>query len=93
MLGIHAPAVGQARINGDFDLDLNDGNEDGMYYQISDEMRDSLVTFALGIAPEVRKKETEAVKRQREAKLRKRKLLRERRRGHGLDKVTYLYVL
>ena len=50
-----------------------------MFYQISDKMRDSLLTFALGMAPEVRKRETAAVKRQREAKLRKRKLLREQK--------------
>ena len=29
VLGMHASGVGQARLNGDFDLDLNDGNADG----------------------------------------------------------------
>ena len=29
VLGIHASVLGQARVNGDFERDYNDGNTDG----------------------------------------------------------------
>ena len=41
VLGIHSSGVGQARINGDFDIDLNDGNTDGTYYMLSENTRKS----------------------------------------------------
>ena len=41
--GIHASGVGQARINGDVEQDLNDKNSDGAYCQLPDNMRASLV--------------------------------------------------
>ena len=72
ILGIHASGVGQARMNGDFERDLSDGNTDGPFYQLSDKMRDSLITFALGEAPEMRKTTSAAVNRQRTHKLLKR---------------------
>ena len=79
ILGIHASGVGQARMNGDFERDLSDGNRDGQFYQLSDEMRDSLITFALGEAPEMRKTTSAAVNRQRTHKLLKRQQLRNKK--------------
>ena len=69
ILGIHASGVGQARFNGDFDRDLNDGNEDGPFYQLPEEMRNSLIKFALGFAPEMKQWTLEAIKHQRAAKI------------------------
>ena len=63
VLGIHASGVGHARINGDFERDLNDGGSDGAYYQLPDDMRNSLLRFALSVAPEFCKQATEAEER------------------------------
>ena len=79
MLGIHASGVGQTRMNGDFERDLNDGNIDGPFYQLSDQMRDSLITLALGEAPEMRRHTSAAVNYQRTHKLKKRQQLRKRK--------------
>ena len=79
ILGIHASGVGQAQFNGDFDRDLNDGNEDGPFYKLPENMRNSLIQFALNFAPEMKRRTTKAVKRQRAAKLKKRNILRERK--------------
>ena len=57
MLGIHASAMGHARVNGDFRRDLDDPSRDGTYHRLPREMRESLLEFALNIAPEVRKSE------------------------------------
>ena len=78
VLGMHASGVGQARINGDFDLDLNDGNTDGTYYMLPENMRKSLLKFALKISPEFKKKLSEDVQRQQLGKLKKKQALREK---------------
>jgi hypothetical protein len=96
ILGIHASGVGQARINGDFDRDLNDGNSDGAYYQLPVDMRASLVGFALSAAPEIHNHMSAAEKRQRCAKLTKREMLRKRKlvaaQGEYANALTYLDV-
>ena len=79
ILGIHASGVGQARFNGDFDRDLNDGNEDGPFYQLPEEMRNSLIKFALDFAPEMKRRTSAAIKRQRAAKIERRNRLRRRK--------------
>ena len=38
LLGIHASAVGHARINKDFPRDIEDSSHDGAYHQLSNEM-------------------------------------------------------
>ena len=65
ILEIHASVIDQARVNSDFDLNLNDGNTDGTHYMLPKNMRTSLLTFALKIAPEFKRKLLEDVKRQR----------------------------
>ncbi len=68
MLGIHASAVGHARINGDFNRDLKNFGNDGAYHRLSDEMRSSLLTFALQLAPVICKSEKKGLDTQHEAK-------------------------
>ena len=58
---------------------MNDGNEDGTFYKLPENMRKSLVQFALNFAPEMKRHTTEAVKRQRAAKLEKQNILRKRK--------------
>ena len=79
LLGIHAAAVGQSCFNGDLSCDLENPDNNGTFYQLSPDMHDSLLEFALRIAPEIRKAEKVALNRQREAKQRRIKLLREKK--------------
>ena len=79
MLGIHASAVGHARINGDFNRDFKNSGNDGAYHRLSDEMRSSLLTFALQLAPVIRKSEKTALDKQREAKRVKQEQLRKKK--------------
>ena len=65
MLGIHASAVGHARINGDFVHDYKNPDNDGAYHKLSDEMRSSLLTFALQVAPAIRKTEQTALDKEK----------------------------
>ena len=44
------------------------GDYDSAFYQLSNEMHDSLLTFALSVSPQVRKAEKVALDRQRDAK-------------------------
>ena len=53
LLGIHASAVGHARINGDFNRDVDNESNSGAYHRLSPEMRESLMKFALKVAPAV----------------------------------------
>ena len=53
--GIHASTVGQARMNGNFD------HNNGAYQKLSSKMRESLLRFALSIAPTVRVAEKTAL--------------------------------
>ena len=66
-------------MNGDFERNLSDGNTDGPFYQLPDEIRDWLITFALGEAPGMRKITSAAVNRQRTHKLLKRQQLRKKK--------------
>jgi hypothetical protein len=81
LLGIHASAVGHARINKDFTRDIEDNSRDGAYHQLSHEMKQSLLQFALNVAPSVRKSEKLSLdkqqdsKRKRQDELRKKKML------------------
>lgn len=52
VLGIHAAAIGHARVNGDFNID-------GAYHQLTPQMRESLVHFAVSKSPEIRKRAIE----------------------------------
>lgn len=76
ILGIHASAVGHARVNGDFKRDIKNPEFDGAYHKLSKEMRESLLMFALNAAPRVRATARAAEEKQRAAKEEKRKLLR-----------------
>ena len=82
ILGIHAAAVGQAKMNGDFKRDLQGKvGRNGAFLQLPKEMKESLLRLAVNIAPDVRGRERAALDRQRESKkfkmetLRKKKLL------------------
>ena len=55
------------------------GEVDGLYHQLSDEMRWSLMEFALSTSSEVRKSELKALERQREEKQRKQETLRRKK--------------
>ena len=69
MLGIHAAAIGHARINGDFYQGyLKNPNNEGTYHKLPPGTRVSLLKFSLSLAPEVRKAEAAALDKQREAK-------------------------
>ena len=68
VLGIHASAIGHARINGDFNHDVENDSNNGAYHCLSPEMRESLMQLALKIAPAVRKSEKTSLNIQREAK-------------------------
>ena len=81
LLGIHASAVGHARMNKDFTCKIEDCSHDGAYHQLSNEMRQSLLQFALNVAPAVRKSEKISLDKQRDSKrtrqdkLRRKKML------------------
>ena len=77
LLCIHFKAVGHACFNWDFSWHLKNPNNNGAFYQLLPDMHDSLLQFALGIAPEIRKTEKAALDRQCEAKHKRIKLLRE----------------
>jgi hypothetical protein len=79
LLGIHASAVGHARFNGDFTRDFENEDNNGAFLKLTPEMHDSLLTFALGLSPEVRKDEKVALDKQREAKKRRLQLLRDKK--------------
>jgi len=79
VLGIHASAIGQARINGDFHRDIKDENNNGAYLRLPKEMHDSLLRFAIGAAPQVRKAEKVALDKQRARKDRRKEILREKK--------------
>ena len=79
MLGIHSSAVGQARVNGDFERKHINGLQDGAYHCLPPNMRQSLMKFALKIAPAVRRSEKTALDKQRESKQKKQDLLRNKK--------------
>ena len=71
VLGIHASAIGQAKINGDFKRAVDGKLSDGAYFRLPPEMQQSLMAYALLSAPAVRKEEKVQLNVQREAKLEK----------------------
>jgi hypothetical protein len=79
VLGIHASAIGQARINGDFVRDFHNSINDGAYHRLSHQMRQSLMRFALSVAPAVRKAEKTALEKQQDAKKKKQDFLRHKK--------------
>ena len=79
VLGIHASAPGQARINGDFKRQLNGNdsdNNDGLYHCLPNNMKQSLLKFAISSAPTVRGQEEISLNKQREHKQNKQAMLR-----------------
>ena len=64
VLGIHASAIGQAKINGDFKRDFENSSNDGTYHKLPFEMWQSLLRVALNVAPAVRKAEKTALDKQ-----------------------------
>jgi hypothetical protein len=57
VLGIHSSAIGQTRVNGDFERKEINGVKDGAHHHLSPNMHQSLMKFALKIAPNVRRSE------------------------------------
>lgn len=96
VLGIHASAVSHAKFSGDFCLDYKDSTNDGRYFKLPKDMRESLLTYALSIAPTVRKEEKEALELQREAKKQKQKVLLEKQmlacKKEYADALTYIEI-
>ena len=66
-------------MNGDFHQNEGGGDYDGAFHRLSNEMHDSLLTFALSVSPQVRKVEKVALDMQRDAKQKKLKQLRDRK--------------
>jgi len=75
----HALGMRQAKLNGDLKRDFKDKSNNGAYHQLPPDRHESLLRFALSIAPEVRKSESAALDRQRKAKKRKQELLHRKR--------------
>jgi hypothetical protein len=94
VLGIHASAIGQARMNGDFKRNIDTDTNNGAYWKLSENERESLLSYALYSAPAVRKEEKVQLNEQREAKLKKKELMRQKKliacqKEYG-DKLTYI---
>ncbi len=66
-------------MNGDFKHDLNNETNNGAFHQLSTEMHDSLLRFALKSDPEVRKSEEAAMNKQQNAKDRKKNAPRKKK--------------
>jgi hypothetical protein len=79
LLGIHASAVGHACMNKDFTRNIEDSSRDGAYHQLSNEMRQSLLQFALNVAPTVRKSERISLDKQRDSKRTRQEELRKKK--------------
>ncbi len=79
VLGIHASAIGQARMNGDFNRNIDTNTAEGAYWKLSEEERQSLLTYAIYSAPAVRKEEKVQLNAQREEKLKKKELMRQKK--------------
>ena len=94
VMGIHASAVGHARLHGDFDRSLTEGGVDGLYHRLPKEMKWSLMELALGMSAEVRNHERRALKRQQEEKQRKQEMLRKKKllaaQSEYADALTYI---
>ena len=94
VLGIHASAVSHAKFSGDFNLDFKDTSNDGRYFKLPQEMKQSLLTYALSISPTVRREEKVALEIQREAKKEKQKILLEKQmlacKKEYADALTYI---
>jgi hypothetical protein len=69
MPGIHASAVSQACVNGDFARGIGGTSKNGAYYQLSNDMCQSLVQFALNVTSIVQKTEKMSLDKQRERKI------------------------
>ncbi len=50
MLGMHASAVGNAYVNGDFVCGIQGTSTNGAYHQLSKKIHQSLLQFALTVA-------------------------------------------
>ena len=79
VLGIHSSAVGQARVNGDFERKHINGLQDGAYHCLPPNIRQSLMKFALKIAPNVRRSEKRALDKQQDPKQKKQDLLQNKK--------------
>ena len=66
-------------MNEDFKRSKQCDEDDGLFHRLPKEMHDSLLTFALSVAPKVRESEEKALDRQREAKKKKQDALRARK--------------
>ena len=68
----NAAATAQARMNGDFDrAELGEGHVDGAFRKMTDKLKHSLLITALKYARETTIKESDALKKQRNFKLKK----------------------
>ena len=79
MLGVQASAIARAWYYGDFGCDYKNDKANGAYFQINQKMHYPLLIFALCIAPDMREKEQKELDKQRAAKIKKRRLLRQKK--------------
>ena len=79
ILGIHASAISQARINGDFRRILIEmDKKDGMFHCLSPKMKESLLRMAIRDAPAVRANKEIALNKQRQHKQNKQDILQKK---------------
>ena len=87
ILGIHASAISQARINGDFSRILNEMNKkDGMFHCLSPKMKVPLLRMAIRDAPMVRENKEIVLNKQRQHKQNKQDILRKNKLLGAQDK-------
>ncbi len=94
VLGIHDSAVGHARINGDFKCNHKDSSNNGAYFKLSPNERESLLAYALYASLAVQIKEKVLLNSQQEAKNEKKQILLQKKmlacqKEYG-DKLTYI---
>jgi hypothetical protein len=96
VLGIYASAIGQAQMNRDFKCNIGTDTNNGAYWKLSDNERESLLSYALYSAPAVRKEEKVQCNKQQEQKLKKKELMRQKKliacQKEYSDKLRYIYM-
>ena len=85
----NAAATAQARMNGDFDrAELGEGHVDGAFHKLTDKLKHSLLITALKYARETTIKESDALKKQRNFKLKKMASLKAKKILKATDEYT-----
>ena len=83
----NAAVTAHAKINGDFDRKILGAESDGLFHQLPNEMRQSLISFAIKEVPKVRAAEREAIVKQQDYK----QVKREAMIKNNLEKASKTY--